>query len=145
NTLHDSFFLSKVKTVNLFLVGIGLIGGTLLRLIKRQAQKLYDDYQIDLKLAGISNSKKLLIRGDGIPMETWDEELSESGEKADINRFIKEMNSLNLSNSIFIDCTASEEVSAAYGKVLESSVSIVTANKKANSGPLKNYEKLQAL
>lgn len=145
NTLHDSFFLSKVKTVNLFLVGVGLIGGTLLQLIKRQAQKLYDDYLIDLKLAGISNSKKFLIREDGITMEAWEEELEEKGETADINRFIEEMNTLNLSNSIFIDCTASEEVSAAYDKVLESSVSIVTANKKANSGPLKNYEKLQAL
>lgn len=145
NTLHDSFFLSEVKTVNLFLVGVGLIGGTLLRLIQRQAQKLYDDYQIELKLTGISNSKKFLIQEDGISMETWSEELSQSREKADIDRFIAEMNTLNLSNSIFIDCTASEEVSTAYDKVLESSVSIVTANKKANSGPLKTYEKLQAL
>lgn len=145
NTLHDSFFLSKVKTVNLFLVGVGLIGGTLLRLIQRQAKKLYDDYHIDLKLTGISNSKQFLIREDGISMEGWKEELTEHGEEADIDRFIEEMNSLNLSNSIFIDCTASEEVSEAYAQVLESSISIVTANKKANSGSLENYEKLQAL
>lgn len=145
NTLHDSFFLSKVKTINLFLVGVGLIGGTLLRLIKRQAQKLYDDYHIDLKLTGISNSKRFLIQEDGISMEIWKKELAKNGEKANIDHFIEEMHSLNLSNSIFIDCTASEEISAAYDKVLESSISIVTANKKANSGSLENYEKLQTL
>ncbi|MDX1617348.1 MAG: ACT domain-containing protein, partial [Balneolaceae bacterium] len=145
NTLHDAFFLSKVKTVNLFLVGVGLIGGTLLELMQRQADKLLDDYFIELKLAGVSNSKHFLIDEEGIPMDRWREELERDGESADINRFIRRMSELNLSTSIFIDCTASDEVSEVYSKVLKSNISIVTANKKANSSSLERYEELQEL
>lgn len=145
NTLHDAFFLSRIKTVNLFLVGVGLIGGTFLQLIRKQAQKLLDDYFIDLKLTGVSNSKKFLIRQEGIPMDKWKDELEAEGKQADIGQFIKKMSGLNLSNSIFIDCTASDEVSGAYSEALKSNISIVTANKKANSNSLENYEELQAL
>jgi len=145
NTLHDAFFLSQVKTINLFLVGVGLIGGTLLDLIRKQAQKLLDDYFIELKLTGVSNSKRFLIEEEGIPMEKWKEELEENGEPADIRNFIRRMSELNLSNSIFIDCTASAEVSEVYADVLKSSVSIVTANKIANSSSLERYEELQSL
>ncbi|MDR8392165.1 bifunctional aspartate kinase/homoserine dehydrogenase I [Aliifodinibius sp. S!AR15-10] len=145
NTLHDAFFLSRIKTVNLFLVGVGLIGGTLLKLIRKQTQKLLDDYFIDLKLAGVSNSKKFLIDEEGISMEHWKDELDENGESADIEKFIEQMSELNLSNSIFIDCTASDEIANTYSNVLKSSVSIVTANKKANSSSLSKYEELQEL
>ncbi|MFH5833467.1 bifunctional aspartate kinase/homoserine dehydrogenase I [Halalkalibaculum sp. DA3122] len=145
NTLHDAFFLSRIKTVNLFLVGVGLIGGTLLKLIKKQTQKLLDDYFIDLKLTGVSNSKKFLIDEEGISMENWREQLNERGEPADIRQFIGQMRDLNLSNSIFIDCTASDEIAEVYSDVLKSSVSIVTANKKANSSSLAKYEELQEL
>lgn len=145
NTLHDAFFLSKVKTVNLFLVGVGLIGGTLLDLIQKQARKLLDDYFIELKLTGVSNSKRFLIDEEGISMGDWKEELEERGESADIRKFIRRMSDLNLSTSIFIDCTASDEVSDVYSDVLESNISIVTANKKANSSTLERYEELQEL
>ncbi len=145
NTLHDAFFLSRIKTVNLFLVGVGLIGGTLLKLIKKQTEKLLDDYFIDLKLTGVSNSKKFLIDEEGISMENWEDQLSRKGDSADIDRFIAEMSELNLSNSIFIDCTASDEIANVYSDVLQSNVSIVTANKKANSSSLAKYEELQEL
>jgi aspartokinase/homoserine dehydrogenase 1 len=145
NTLHDAFFIANVKTVNLFLVGIGLIGGKLLDLIQKQAEKLLDDYHLELKLTGVSNSKKFLIDDEGIAMDSCEKRMMSEGEEADIDRFIERMSELNLSNSIFIDCTASDEIAQAYANVLQSNVSIVTANKKANSSTLSKYEKLQRL
>ena len=145
NTLHDAFFIANVKTVNLFLIGVGLIGGKLLDLIQRQAQKLLNDYHLELKLTGISNSKKFLIDDEGISIDEWKEQMMSEGEEADINDFIDQISELNLSNSIFIDCTASDEIASSYSDVLESNISIVTANKKANSSSLATYEKLQRL
>lgn len=145
NTLHDAFFLANLKTVNLFLVGVGLIGGKLLELINKQTEKLLDDYHLELKLAGISNSKKFLIDEEGIALNQWKHRMQSEGDDADIGNFIDQMAGLNLSNSIFIDCTASDEVAEAYAGVLESNISIVTANKKANSSSLATYEELQRL
>lgn len=145
NTLHDAFFLANVKTVNLFLIGVGLIGGKLLELIQNQTQKLLDDYHLELKLTGISNSKKFLIDEEGIAIDDWKDRMLSEGDEAKIDHFIKQMAALNLSNSIFIDCTASEEISEAYADVLQSNISIVTANKKANSSSLAIYEELQRL
>lgn len=145
NTLHDAFFLANVKTVNLFLIGVGLIGGKLLELIQKQAQKLLDDYHLELQLTGISNSKKFLIDENGIAIDDWEQRLFSEGQEANIDHFIKQMGDLNLSNSIFIDCTASDEISETYSEVLQSNISIVTANKKANSSSLAKYEKLQML
>lgn len=145
NTLHDAFFLANVKTVNLFLIGVGLIGGKLLELIQQQAAKLLDDYHLELRLTGISNSKKFLIDEDGLPTDNWKDRLFAEGQDADIDHFIRQMAELNLSNSIFIDCTASNEISEAYSDVLRSNISIVTANKKANSSSLAQYEQLQKL
>ncbi|HKK45653.1 MAG TPA: bifunctional aspartate kinase/homoserine dehydrogenase I [Balneolaceae bacterium] len=145
NTLHDAFFLANVKAVNLFLIGVGLIGGRLLELIQKQAEKLLDDYHLDLRLIGISNSKKFLIDENGISMADWKSRMLSEGEDADIDLFIRQMADLNLSNSIFIDCTASDEISEAYADVLQSNISIVTANKKANSSSLAKYEQLQRL
>jgi aspartokinase/homoserine dehydrogenase 1 len=145
NALHSAFFLSEIKNVNLFLAGVGLIGSRLLQLIRKQAQKLLQEHKIKLKLIGVSNSKRFAIDENGIPMDGWKEKLSTSRKKANIEEFIRIMAKLNLSNSIFIDCTASEEVSEAYPKVLKSNVSIATANKKANSSSLAVYEKLQKL
>ena len=145
NTLHDAFFLANVKTVNLFLVGVGLIGGNLLKLIRKQAKKLLDDYHLELKLTGISNSKKFLIDEDGIALGDWKDRMLSEGDESDIDNFIEQMADLNLSNSIFIDCTASDEIANVYTDVLESNISIVTANKKANSSSLAKYEELQRL
>jgi aspartokinase/homoserine dehydrogenase 1 len=145
NALHSAFFLSEIKNVNLFLAGVGLIGSRLLQLIRKQAQKLLQEHKIKLKLVGVSNSKRFVIDENGIPMDEWKERLSTSNKEANIEEFIRIMAKLNLSNSIFIDCTASDEVSDAYPEVLKSNVSIATANKKANSSSLAVYENLQKL
>jgi len=143
NTLHDAFFLAGVKTVNLFLVGVGLIGGTLLKLIQKQLQTLYDDYLIDIQLTGIANSRKMLVSEKGIDLDRWSGMLASEGESSDLNRFISQMKTLNLPNSIFVDCTASQAVSEIYSEILQSSISVVTPNKRASSGKQAYYKELQ--
>jgi len=145
NTLHDAFFLAGVKTVNLYLAGIGLIGGTLLEMIKEQLQVFYDDYNIEFCLRGVANSRKMLVEEDGIALEDWHKRLDLKGEPTDLKLFSNRVKDHNLPNSIFIDCTASDEVSEIYPDLLSSSISVVTPNKKANSGSLNYYRKLHDL
>lgn len=143
NTLHDAFFLSGVKTVHLFVVGVGLIGGKLLAMLTDQARSLYDDYQIDINLKGVANSRRMLLNEEGIPLKDWRMELKENGVEMDLKRYVKEMRSMNLSNSIFLDCTASGEIQSYYEEILSGSISIVTPNKKANSSSQAFFDSLQ--
>jgi len=145
NTLHDAFFMAGVKTVNLYVVGVGLIGGTLLEMIREQLQVFYDDYNIDFSLRGVANSRNMLINEEGISLEKWAEQLNEKGEPTSLKEFIEQVKQHNLPNSIFIDCTASDEVSEIYPQMLSASISVVTPNKKANSGSLKYYKELHDL
>jgi aspartokinase/homoserine dehydrogenase 1 len=145
NTIHDAFFLSKIKTVNLFLVGIGLIGTKLLELFQKQADLLYEKHNIKLKLCGIANSRNFNIDAGGMPFTEMESRLQEEGKPMNLEQFMEEADQLNLPNSLFIDCTASEEVADFYPEVMKANFSLVTANKKANSGSLKRYEELQQL
>lgn len=145
NTIHDAFFLSKIKSVNLFLIGIGLIGSKLLELFKKQADLLYEKHNIKLKLCGIANSRYFKIDAKGMPFTGWPSQLQENGEPMSLDQFLRKADQLNLPNSLFIDCTASQEVSDFYPEVMKANFSLVTANKKANSGSLKRYEELQEL
>lgn len=144
NTVHDAFFLSEIKTVNLFLIGIGLIGKKLLDLFEQQAQLLYEEHNIELRLCGIANSKQFKISEEGLPFTGWPTGLTE-GKEMSLQRFLQEADDLNLPNSIFIDCTASNKVADFYPNIMKANFSLVTANKKANSGSLEQYQKLQQL
>ena len=145
NALHEAFFLSDTKTIHLFLVGTGLIGATLLEQIQRQQAYLLDNHSMQLKLVAASNTRQMLFDEDGIEITNWKSELAEKGSKADLGKFVDHMVSLNLSNSIFVDCTASEYPVHFYENVLQNSISVVTPNKIANSGTLDNYLKLKHL
>ncbi len=145
NTLHDAFFLSEIKSVNLFLAGVGLIGSRLLQLIQKQAQNLLEKHKINLQLIGVSNSKRFFIDENGISLDEWKKKLLNSNKEADIGEFVQQIANMNLPNSTFIDCTASDEVSGIYSEVLKSNVSIATANKKANADSQSAYEELQQL
>lgn len=145
NTIHDAFFLSEIKSVNLFLIGIGLIGSKLLELFDKQAGLLYKKHNIELKLCGIANSRFYKIREEGMSFTGWPDRLESEGKKMSLQQFLNEADALNLPNSLFIDCTASEEVSDFYPEVMKANFSLVTANKKANSGTLKRYQELQDL
>jgi len=143
NILHDGVFLSNRKFANIFLVGTGLIGSTLLNQIKNQLPYLNDELGIDIKLIGISNSSEMYFDKDGINLNEWKHKLSASSSKQDIKIFIAKMKELNLPNSIFVDCTANDNVASTYIEVLKSSISIVTPNKKANSAKFNYYQEIR--
>lgn len=143
NTLHDAFFLAGVKSVNLFLVGVGLIGGTLLELIAEQADSLYKETQIDINLKAVANSRKMLFKEDSISLPDWAAQLDNEGEPMNLDQFVERMKMMNLPNCIFIDCTASPEIQHVYKGILEKSISIVTPNKKANSSSQKFFDTLE--
>ncbi|MGK7394969.1 MAG: bifunctional aspartate kinase/homoserine dehydrogenase I [Candidatus Cyclobacteriaceae bacterium M3_2C_046] len=147
NALHEAFFLSDIKTLNLFLVGTGLIGGTLLNQIEKQFQYLYKEQHLKINIVGITNSRKMYFDEAGIPLQDlkWKTLLDQSAQKADLEEFIREIKQLNLPNSVFIDCTASQGVINFYPELLKHSVSIVTPSKLANSGSYQLYKTLRDL
>lgn len=143
NTIHDAFFLSGEKSINLFLVGTGLIGGTLLDLLENQKEVLRTKYQLDIQLKGIATSREMLVGQQSISLSGWQTELDKKGEKMSLSGFVDAMKKENLSNSIFIDCTASSDIQTVYEDILKQSISIVSPNKKANSSSMEFYNLLQ--
>ncbi|MEE9437606.1 MAG: bifunctional aspartate kinase/homoserine dehydrogenase I [Saprospiraceae bacterium] len=139
NVIHDSFFLSQEKTINLFCVGVGLIGSTLLSQIDAQKKYLKDELALDIKIAGLSNSKKMIFDANGINTDNWKSIMESSTHMADVGNFVEIMTTMNLSNSIFIDNTASTIVPDYYKQVLAESISIVTPNKIATSSAYAQY------
>jgi aspartokinase/homoserine dehydrogenase 1 len=144
NALHEAFFLSDRKVLNVFMVGTGLIGKELLQMIDIQFEKLATTNLLELNVVGIANSKKMLFAEDGLNLATCVKKMKDEGEEMQMKTFVDHMLSLNLPNSIFVDCTSSEEVTSYYEAILLANVSIVTPNKKANSGPLEKYKRLKA-
>ncbi|MDR9365074.1 MAG: bifunctional aspartate kinase/homoserine dehydrogenase I [Balneolaceae bacterium] len=142
NTLHDAFFLSGVKTMNLFLVGVGLIGSTLLEMLSDHAEELYKEYQIDVNIKGLANSRQMLLSEESISLSDWEDHLGEDGKKTNLKNFVEEMKQMNLPNSIFVDCTASPELKSFYNEILSESISVVTPNKLANSTSQELFDQL---
>ena len=143
NAIHDSFFLSETRSLNLFFVGTGLVGGTLLNQLNDHYHFLKTERQIEIKLVALTNTRKNVFDANGIKLEKWQEQLDESVASVDLNSFIDNMIAQNLPNSVFIDCTSSDEIIDYYKKIFDASISIVTANKKANSGSFDLYSKLK--
>ncbi len=139
NLIHDSFFLSEQKRINIFSIGVGLIGGTLLGQIEDQKDYLKNDLSLELKIAGLSNSRKMLFNAEGIKAKVWKDQMENSEMKADIRSFVDQMITMNLPNTIFIDNTASGDVPEYYKEILEASISIVTPNKIATSSSYAHY------
>ncbi|MFM7021046.1 MAG: ACT domain-containing protein, partial [Aquirufa sp.] len=142
NVIHETFFFSQIKTLNLYLVGAGLIGKTLLNQLVGQERYLEKYKGLRVKLVGIANSRKQLIDPEGISIESALEQLDTKGSAASIHEFVGQIKSLNLPNSIFADCTASKEIHQQYLGLFEANVSVVTPNKVANSGPYEQYANL---
>jgi len=139
NIIHDAMFLSKQKTLNLFIVGTGLIGGTLLNQIKNQSENLLSQLNLELKIIGITNSRKMIMNEDGIDIDTAIEIINDTNEAANLDAFVDKMISLNLPNSIFVDNTASEIPIEHYLKIISESISIVTPNKIAKTSDYNMY------
>lgn len=139
NVIHDTFFFSQVKTLNLFLVGTGLIGKALLNQLKGQANYLSKYRGLKVNLVGVMNSRKMLVTSDGISMDSWQETLDAMGKPAELWAFVEEAKRLNLPNSVFADCTADKTIHNYYLGLFEANISVVTPNKVANSGRYEDY------
>ncbi len=145
NALHEAFFLSHTKELHLFMVGVGLIGSTLIKQIQAQAQHLLEKNGLEIKIIGLANSKKMLFHPEGIDLSQWKELLHTQGQPMSIARFVEQMKQLNLSNSIFVDNTASEKVASFYETILDASISISTPNKIATSSSYIHYQRLKKI
>ncbi len=144
NTIHSEFFENQTKQLNLFVVGVGNVGGKLLEQIKNQQQYLLDNLKLQLRVIAITNSKKMLFNEDGIDLDSWDSQLP-NGENLDLELFHKKVTELNYRNSIFVDNTANENISNLYADYLKENVAVVTCNKIACSSNYSNYLNLKQL
>jgi aspartokinase/homoserine dehydrogenase 1 len=144
NTLHEAFFEERIKQLNLFIMGVGNVGSRLMEQIRRQQKLLIKAHKLKLRVTGISNSRKMVFLEDGLDIEKW-ESLLENGQEADPDAFHRRVCQLNLRNSIFVDNTASREVSQWYPRYLKESVAVVTCNKIACSSEFASYARLKAL
>jgi bifunctional aspartokinase / homoserine dehydrogenase 1 len=145
NVVHEAFFLSENVELNVFLLGIGLVGGNLLEQIKQQQPKLLKEKHLKIKLAGVANTKKMLFDREGIDIATFRNRLMAEGQTSSLHQFKNEIISLNMYNSIFVDCTANTQAADLYAELLSANVSIVTANKVAASSEYENYALLKRI
>ncbi|HEV7782817.1 MAG TPA: bifunctional aspartate kinase/homoserine dehydrogenase I, partial [Chitinophagaceae bacterium] len=144
NVLHEEFFETTYKQVNLFISGTGNVGAKLLAQLKQQSGFLQEQLHIQLRVTGLSNSRTMIIGEEGIDLDQWEEKLA-AGEKADLQQFVDGIISRNLRNSVFVDITANEKVAAVYDQLLQKSISVVACNKVAASSAYSNYKKLKDL
>jgi bifunctional aspartokinase / homoserine dehydrogenase 1 len=144
NALHEAFFLSDRKVLNLFIVGTGLIGTALVNMVEEQFSKLAKENLLEVNVVAVANSKKMLFNEEGLKLKTCVDEMKQKGEAMAMASFVDQMLGLNLPNSIFVDCTSSLEVTDFYEAILSANISIVTPNKKANSGSLEKYRSLKS-
>lgn len=142
NAIHDSFFLSEYKVLNLFVCGVGTVGGQLLEQIHNQYEELKRTKRLKLNVVGIATSKKALFNSDGIDLANYREQLADADEsnESKLRDAIIEMNCFN---SVFVDCTASKEVAEIYQPLLEHNISVIAANKIAASSSYEKYARLK--
>jgi len=144
NAIHEAFFLAGFRSVNLFLAGTGLIGGTLLEQIASQREILAENHKIRINLIGVADSKHMLFDFRGLDPRTVKSVLKGGGAEAlDFAVFIERMKALNLPNSAFCDCTASDSVPENYADILRAAIPVVTPNKRANAASLDYYRTLK--
>lgn len=144
NVMHESFFLSNKKRVNLFIIGVGNVGGTLISQVKQQYNYLLENERIDVRIVAVANSKRMYFQEEGIDIDNWKDQLLDSTEKMTISGFVENMIEMNLRNAVFIDNTASQEVSDQYKNILANSISVVTPNKIASSSSYADYTDLKS-
>ncbi|HTN68631.1 MAG TPA: bifunctional aspartate kinase/homoserine dehydrogenase I [Dysgonamonadaceae bacterium] len=145
NVVHESFFLSENVELNVFLMGVGTVGGNLLQQLGMQQQKLIDEKHLKIKLVGVANSRKMAFNRDGINIDSYKEVLDKSEEQSSLQGFVDHIKVMNIYNSVFVDCTASEDVISIYKEILQSNVSIVAANKIAASSDYQSYQELKKI
>ena len=145
NTLHESFFESQIKELNLFVTGVGNVGSKLLEQIEKQTDYLKEILRLKFRVIAISNSKKMILSEKNINLKNWKETLDESDSKADRELFFTHVKKLNLRNSIFVDNTANKIIAQEYDRYLNNNIGVVTCNKIAAADELKNYLNLKKI
>lgn len=142
NTLHEQFFEEKTKQLNLFVTGVGNVGERFLAQIHQQKKFLKENLKLNIRVIGISNSRKMVFDDSGINLDNW-KDLLENGEPTSLENFYTKVKEANHRNSVFIDNTANQQVSEVYEKYLRDSISVVTCNKIACASSFYNYKKLK--
>ena len=140
NVLHDSFFLSENKILNIFICGVGTVGAQLIEQIQQQQSTLLSEQHLQLNVVGIANSRKAIFDAEGIDLNTYREQLQNAA-PLDLTTISQQLGTLY--NSVFVDCTASEEVAGTYLQLLNNNISVVTANKIAASSDYRYYQALK--
>ena len=142
NVIHDSFFLSEYQVLNLFICGVGTVGGSLIEQIRQQREKLMEERGLKLNVVGIASGHNAMFCREGLDLDNYREQLKQS-EPSSIQRLHDEVIGMNIFNSVFVDCTASAEVASLYGDFLQKNISVVAANKVAASSEYENYANLK--
>ena len=144
NILHEEFFETTYKQLNLFITGVGNVGSRLLEQLKQQKNYLQDHLRLQVNVIGMANSKKMLFNDEGVDLNKW-ETLLNDGDKMDLQEFVRITRSKNLRNAVFADVTANADVATCYDQLFEKSISVVACNKIACSSPYDYYKKLKDL
>ncbi len=142
NVIHDGFFLSEFQELNLFVCGIGTVGGQLIEQIASQQEKLKNENNLKINIVGIARSSKAVFDRNGIDLASWREAL-QNGEDINPARLKEEVIGMNIFNSVFVDCTASADIAALYEDFFNHGVNVVAANKIAASSDYENYHRLK--
>ena len=143
SVIHDSFFLSQHKVVNLFVCGIGTVGSSLLNQLQEQHDSLMDKRRLKLNIVGIANSKRYIINPDGLDIDKAEAVLNAEGKENTSAQMCRDFIDQNLYNSVFVDCTANADVASLYQTLLANNISVVAANKIAASAPYPEYARLK--
>ncbi len=143
NVIHDSFFLSATQVLNLFIIGIGHVGGFLIKQIYGQQERLKRQKSLSLNIVGVSNSRHCIFNRDGIDIENYRQELEKSQIEAKPETIFEEIIKMNIFNPVFVDCTASPEIAGLYDRLLSNNINVVAANKIATSAKYDCYYNLK--
>jgi aspartokinase/homoserine dehydrogenase 1 len=144
NVIHERFFETKTKQLNLFITGVGNVGERLIEQIKQQKKYIKEHLKLNIRIVGLSNSRTMVFDDGGIDLKSWKDKLAK-GEKASMEGFFEKTKDLNLRNSVFVDVTASRDVANIYANYLRESIGIVACNKIACSSNFDNYNLLKRL
>jgi aspartokinase/homoserine dehydrogenase 1 len=145
NSIHESFFERQIKELNLFITGVGNVGGKLLDQIHGQQSYLLENLRLKINVVAISNSSKMLLSDISLDLKKWKKQLNNSNINANREAFFNHIKTLNLRNSIFIDNTANQDISEEYGLYLANNIGVVTCNKIACASSYKNYKELKRI
>lgn len=143
NSIHDSFFLSEYQVLNIFLTGIGTVGGHLLDQIRQQQKTLMEHNSLKLNVVGIADADNMILNRRGIDLDNYLENLRTNGEPTTPDLLREEILKMNIFNSVFVDCTASQQIAGLYEDFLSHNISVVAANKIAASSEYENYHNLK--